>query len=472
MEDIQLNESSTLGADTSMLGNPIPRQGVPSLGYRMSSMAPHVNSIRQLVTGKLCHEPTYHTFDAMIDVCHGVKHLMIEGLGSGRWPAIWVGGSLGRHEMLPHSDIDVFVVTHACLDEPPALGLGGFAKIEVGHIAVPALRRILAATLVDANRIIDGFGICGPSIALIEREIVAASSRDRQLSNLIAEYFYWHCFDFHNKALRIGPNYKYSSGSSRVLVLVNYAYRLATGTLPLGATTPELPRALTYFEGRLLARAPLRAIDLVLFVKDLAAGLFSTSGLDPRGRVASRSSLEYVYRVARDRFKSLGYRDHQELQESLRRSRCEVESFVGQALWGVINSEIGPVLPQLLLFPAGTLGEACLASARGELGLYPRSFATLTAWLFAIRNPLPEEVSKLAVELVKLPLENTWGAMMALITCPTVSDDVLSSLLDWLSSYEPGAYLSKLISRVPNSSASTRGRAIEAYVARENIRLM
>lgn len=78
-------------------------------------------------------------------------------------------------------------------------------------------------------------------------------------------------------------------------------------------------------------------------------------------------------------------------------------------------------------------------------------------------------MEKIADELMKQPLDRSWGALMAVVCCPYTPDSTLSELADWLYEHEKGAYLTKLITRNTNASPETRSKAVRYYKDKEII---
>jgi len=58
---------------------------------------------------------------------------------------------------------------------------------------------------------------------------------------------------------------------------------------------------------------------------------------------------------------------------------------------------------------------------------------------------------------------------MAVICSGVVDDELLKHVLNWLNMNEKGAYLTKIISRIPAASSETRHLARQLYLSRENI---
>lgn len=384
--------------------------------------------------------------------------------------SVWAGGSLGRREILPHSDVDIFLIQES--DDHRSskpVDFEGFDKVEIGYVTLKSLPELLNSSLVDANRIIDGRGLLGNSTTVVGQAILSASSTDRQLANIAAEYFYWHYFDFPQKSSTAGPNFKYSSGSSRATVLFNMSYRLGAGRFPVnGDLRPEIVNSLEYIEGEFDIRPPLRSIEIILTSKNVAASLFGST--DPRGRFASRASLYAIYEKFCHRIHSWGARGPRQFVELYLAARCEVESAVNATVVETLSRYLGRSrYGELLSLSKSDLLALCSGQTSDGLGEYPHAITAVSTWLLVIRNPSSSELCTVAENLLRRPLEETWGGLMAIICSEAATDQLLQSILIQLTEREKGAYLTKLITRNPSASSGTKEKARHLYLAREKI---
>ena len=244
----------------------------------------------------------------MIDMGAVTERHVHEVVAAERGQALWAGGSLGRREMLPNSDLDLFVLSDR--PGPPVdVAISGLDKVDLGQLLLEDAVTLLETTLVDANRIVDGRPLDASALGDNLRAAVRSiNTSDRQLANLRADHAYYHDFDFPQKRTPFGPNIKYSSGSAWVMLLFDFVHRYATGEVPAQRSgTPELEDALVTIEATLHRRAPRRAIELVLLVKCAAISTFDATG-DPRAKHVSRRALSLVHEISSRRMASWGLR--------------------------------------------------------------------------------------------------------------------------------------------------------------------
>ena len=100
---------------------------------------------------------------------------------------------------------------------------------------------------------------------------------------------------------------------------------------------------------------------------------------------------------------------------------------------------------------------------------YPHSVAALSTWMVTTGNPNALQMEEIANILMSKPLDESWGALMAVACASVTPDNTLSNLADWLFENEKGAYLTKLITRNPSSSTATKEKAIKFYKEKEII---
>jgi predicted nucleotidyltransferase len=425
--------------------------------------------IRRDVAQRLFRDPSYTALDAMSEMSTAAEGY-IDRLAQ-QYPGnkLWVGGSLGRREMLPNSDIDLFVVYDDKDYEESGIRVEGVDKFELGHIDVEGLRDLLTYSLVDANRFIDGRRV-GPIPAPdIERMVLEANTPDHQLANNISEYFFYRYFDFPNKTTTMGPNLKYSTGSSRDTIFFNMISRMSTGDFPaVRGDQPELGQVMADAERRYGIRAPFEAVNLLFTVKNAAISVYDATG-DPRNRYVSPTSLEAIYEFGKGKFRAWGIRDASHFIDTYSASRQELELAVDTMLTKALSEHpAANDINKLLNAPKDQLPQACLDVITGNND-YPHSVTAFGIWLMNMDSPSGKDMDKVARELMKKPLDQTWGAIMSVACSFAAPDATLSRLADWLYDNEKGAYLTKLITRNPAGSPETRAKALAYYRAKEII---
>ncbi len=425
--------------------------------------------IRRDVAERLFKDPSYTTFDAMAEMSTAAEEY-INKL-SNQYPGLklWVGGSLGRREMLPNSDIDLFVVYNDDNYVESDIRVDGVDKFEVGHINKERLHNLLNYSLVDANRFIDGRMVGHVPADDISEMILEANTADHQLANNISEYFFYRYFDFPNKTTNMGPNLKYSTGSSRDTIFFNMISRMSTGNFPaIRGESPELPEVMMDAKERYGLRAPFEATNLLFTVKNAAISVYDMTG-DVRNRYVSPVSLEAIYEFCKDKFQAWGINDSKQFIEAYSAARQELEYTVDTMLTKVLSEHPAATsFNKVLQATPEELPELCLELIRGE-SEYPHSIASFCVWYASTGRVDGEGMRKIANELMEQSLDRSWGALMAVACCPYVFDSILSSLADWLYENEKGAYLTKLVTRNTNTSPETRSKAIQYYGDKEII---
>ena len=420
-----------------------------------------------MLADRIYNDPSYGLFDAMIDMGAVTERHVHEVVAAERGQALWAGGSLGRREMLPNSDLDLFVLSDR--PGPPVdVAISGLDKVDLGQLLLEDAVTLLETTLVDANRIVDGRPLdasaLGDNLRAAVRRI---NTPDRQLANLLAEHAYYHDFDFPQKRTPFGPNLKYSSGSARVMLFFDFVHRYATGEVPAQRSgTPELEDALVTIEATLHRRAPRRAIELVLLVKCAAISTFDATG-DPRAKHVSRRALNLVHEISSRRMASWGLRRADDLITAYAGARREIEATVDDLIAHVLDSH--PHTEAFRAVATAPIEHRAVVAARlaAETPAWRRALLTHAAWQLTKSRPCARLVRALADDLMQRPISDSYGGLMAVACSPTADDDTLRRLVTWLARHDPGAYLAKLISRNPAASAATRQLAAAGHSSRE-----
>ena len=420
-----------------------------------------------MLADRIYNDPSYTLFDAMIDMGAVTERHVHEVVAAERGQALWAGGSLGRREMLPNSDLDLFVLSDR--PGPPVdVAISGLDKVDLGQLLLEDAVTLLETTLVDANRIVDGRPLDASALGENLRAAVRRiNTSDRQLANLLADHAYYHDFDFPQKRTPFGPNIKYSSGSARVMLLFDFVHRYATGEVPAQRSgTPELEDALVTIEATLHRRAPRRAIELVLLVKCAAISTFDATG-DPRAKHVSRRALSLVHEISSRRMASWGLRRADDLITVYAGARREIEATVDDLIADVLDSH--PHTEAFRAVATAPLEHRAVVAARlaAETPAWRRALLTHAAWQLTKSRPCARLVRALADDLMQRPISDSYGGLMAVACSPTADDDTLRRLVTWLARHDPGAYLAKLISRNPAASAATRQLAAAGHSSRE-----
>lgn len=425
--------------------------------------------IRKDVAHRLFKDPSYDVFDAMTEMSTAAEGYISDL--SQQYPGnrLWVGGSLGRREMLPNSDIDLFVVH----DEPgyreSEIKVEGVDKFELGQIDTASLGDLLNYSLVDANRFIDGRRVGHTPAPEVERMILEASTQDRQLANNISEYFFYRYFDFPNKTTPMGPNLKYSTGSSRDTIFFNMLGRMSTDEFPaVRGDAPELAQVMAQAEAQYGLRAPYEAVNMLFTVKNAAISVYDKTG-DPRNRYVSPISLDAIYEFSKDKFKAWGITDSSQFIDRYSAARQELELTVDTMFTKALSTHpAAGELQTLLALPKAELPQA-FAGMIGAGSDHPHSVNSMGAWLTTMDSPSGHDMDIIADRLMTQPLDQSWGGLMAVACSSATEDATLSRLADWLYVNEKGAYLTKLVTRNPAASTATRAKALQNYKDKEII---
>lgn len=423
--------------------------------------------IRNEISEKLFNDPSYDVFNAMDEMSSKTDEYLSRLAGSYPETKLWTGGSLGRHEMLPNSDIDLFVIYDSPDYIKKDIRVDGVDKFEVGHIDHEKLQDLLKYSLVDANRFIDGRRVGLNEMSEIENMVLGVSTSDRQLANNISEYFFYRYFDFPHKQTTMGPNLKYSTGSSRDTIFFNMISRMSTGQFPaIRGNGPELLDAMLDVEHRYGIRPPYDTVNLLFTVKNAAISLYDATG-DMRNRYVSPISLDAIYNFGRDKFRAWGIMDSRQFIEKYSVARQELEHSVDSLLVKVMSQHPSAMdIEKLLKAKKEDIAKLCLDMIKND-NEYPHTVAALGAWLTLISHPSGEDMDSLAWSLVNKPLDESWGGLMAVVCSEDTPDGTLSALADWLYKNEKGAYLIKLITRNPSSSPETKVKASAYYREKE-----
>lgn len=427
------------------------------------------SEIRREIAHKLFYDPSYRVFDAMEEMSAATEDFIHTLAKEYPDTILWVGGSLGRREMLPNSDIDLFAIYDDTSQESDDIYIKGVDKFELGHIDIDGLDKLLTYSLVDANRFIDGRSVGIRPATEVELIMDKINTSDRQLANNISEYFYYRYFDFPQKTTEHGPNLKYSTGSTRDTIFFNMISRMNSGTFPAKrGVKPELLEVLSATEEHFGIKPPYDAIDLLFIAKNAAISVYDKSG-DMRSRYVSSASLTAIYDFCQDKFKARGIFSADEFIAAYKAARLELELAVDTLFTAALSEHpTAPTFDTLLKLPKDEIPAASLLAIENETE-YPHAVTSFASWLTMISNPTSKDMDTLALQLTSKPLDESWGGIMAVACAPATQDTTLSWLADWLYENEKGAYLLKLITRNPASSAQTKTKALNYYKSREII---
>lgn len=426
--------------------------------------------IRRDVSERFFNDPSHTVFDAMHEMTDAAENFVNNVALSYPHNRLWVGGSLGRGEMLPNSDIDLFVIYDSDDYTPSDIKIDGVDKFEIGHISKERLFDLLQYSFIDANRFIDGRMVGHVDASDVERKILEINTSDRQLANNISEYFYYRYFDFPNKTTDKGQNLKYSTGSSRDTIFFNMISRMYTGDFPaVRGNSPELYDVVMDSESRFGIKPPMRAINLLFIVKNGAIAVFDKTG-DERSKYVSHESLESIYTHCREKFRALGFSDSQEFIEGYKAARIELELAVDTLFTRALSTHpANSELQEIISLSPNDLVQYCVDTTSGDTSKFPQSTISLSAWLMLRNNATSDEMSRITQAMTKQPIDKVWGGLMAVVCSMNTPDKTLDELSDWLYVNEKGAYLLKLITRNSAASQSTREKALKLYREKEII---
>lgn len=429
---------------------------------------------RGQLSARLCADLSFTSVEAMGRMA-AVTEAYVRALQlTGDGQAVWLAGSLGRREMLPNSDLDLFVIVADDQEATSTLTRvpkDGFDMFELGLMSLAHLRALLGTRSIDANTFIDGRPLdTGPTSEAVGALVRSANSNDRQVANFISEYGYYHYFDFIWKRTSHGANLKYSSGSARVTLFFNFYCRLVNGEFPASrGVRPEFLDGLDAAEHRLGQLMPRREIDLIQVVKNTAMSAYYRTH-DPRLRHVSQYSLDVIFEVCSPRMRDLGLRDAAELRHAYGRARRRVETAVADlARDVVVRHPLADLIADMWSRPPEDTVRCCgqLAAANPD---HQASVLAAAAWSCVLRGAGPEAVAALTEVAFEAGLPAAWGAVMAVVCAPTATLSVLLNVLRWLDWHERGAYLTKLLSRNPMAPVGLRQQALDSYWRRESVR--
>ena len=134
--------------------------------------------IRRTVAERFFNDPSYTVFDAMYEMTTAAERFVDNVALNYPDNTLWVGGSLGRGEMLPNSDIDLFVIYDEDDFVPSDIRIDGVDKFEIGHISKSKLYSLLRYSFIDANRFIDGRKVGHVDAPDIEQQILEVNTPD------------------------------------------------------------------------------------------------------------------------------------------------------------------------------------------------------------------------------------------------------------------------------------------------------
>jgi hypothetical protein len=293
--------------------------------------------------------------------------------------------------------------------------------------------------------------------------ILEENTPDHLLATTISEYFFYRYFDFPNKATTMGPNMKYSAGSSRETMFFNLIHRINTGILPASrGRNPELADALADAEARYGLRAPFSSINLLFTVKNAAISVYDRND-DVRRRYGSPDSLAAIYEFGKEKFRAWGIENDRQFIETYSAARQELEGVVDKLMVEMLSEhQAAESFKRIIQASPEELPELCLRLVTDESD-YPHSVVTFSTWYATTGRINSDYLVRITDELIKQPLDRSWGALMAIACCPYIPDSRLSTLADWFYDNEKGAYLMKLITRNTNASSATREKALGYY---------
>ena len=421
-----------------------------------------------MLADRIYNDPSYGLFDAMIDMGAVTERHVHEVIAAEQGQALWAGGSLGRREMLPNSDLDLFVLSDR--PGPPLdVAISGLDKVDLGQLLLEDAVTLLETTLVDANRIVDGRPLdasaLGDNLRAAVRRI---NTPDRQLANMLAEHAYYHYFDFPQKRTPFGPNLKYSSGSARVMLFFDFVHRYVTGEVPAqrserpgtrgrpchdrghtaSPSAPPLDRVGSAGEvcGDLDVRCDRRSEGEACLPAGSQPG--ARDLLAPHDVVGTPSSRRPGHRVRRCSARDRGDRRRPDRARAAQPPKHRSVPRRGH----------------------GTDRASCVRMAArlaAETPAWRRALLTDAAWQVTKSRPCARLVRALADDLMQRPVSDSYGGLMAVACSPTADDDTLRRLVTWLARHDPGAYLAKLIRRNPAASPATRQLAAAGHSSRE-----
>jgi len=403
-------------------------------------------------------DPYYTSFDAM----HGTTQLVDDYLRNSFDTTngqIIAGGSLGRGEMLPNSDVDIFMLGTDLSSNGDKQSIPSLEKTEVGKADENMMQKIIGSPLVDGNRLVDGRVLTGNKERYLSI-LIKQNTTDRQLANIISEFFYFRCFDYPHKHTIYGPNLKYSSGSSRDLIFFDWAYRLDSQILPamIESSGSEIEDSLNYIQKENEIYLSQIVIDILLTSKNAAIHLFNRTE-DARVKYCSPETLRLIYGLCEHKMLGIGIRDEDQFISTYYSGRVQIEDAVNRLMHNILDKYL-----------IGYDHEAPIATLIKDDELLHSKLA-LKSWITSSNSSSTEEIDKHTKTLMTLPVGTCWGGIMAMICSPYINDNTLSTVAEWLNNSEDGgAYLLKLIARSTNASQKTKDMAKKYYASKEIIK--
>ncbi len=375
---------------------------------------------------------------------------------------IWLGGSLGRREMLPNSDCDLFTISDP--RRPSICAVSGFDKFEAALLDRTDAAEYFRFSLVDSNRLIDGRPlVTGAHGEWLRGQVVSASTVDRQLMNLISEYHYYRLFDFPAKITKHGLNLKYCRGGPRELLLLNFVHRLFKKEFPCHRSSePEIFEALATLRELEIGCELQVEVELLLVLKNAAVAA-DQGRVDQAALYASPQTFDLLYRVVRERARDMGITGPVDLHQGFDASREVVARTVDRAV-SLSLSVHGVTLPASDN-PNSMVRQ--LGETLGQGPQHPGALLALAAWHATTRGGDEAAMQELLQLAESLASPAGTGAFMALACAPQRSDAVWRRLLHLLGSRRSSAYTLKLLGRNDHADERTRAAAQAAYLEAE-----
>lgn len=428
---------------------------------------------RRMCLHSLFNDPTVPVIRVMTEMSRLTEEYVLTALSPQPDLVAWVGGSLGRREMLPNSDLDLFLVWLSATQSRSAPRFKGLDRVETAEVTIAGLEALASATLIDLNQFVDGRPLwAGAARNAVVSLLAATNTYDRQHANLIVEHFYYRHFDFPDKRTPHGPNVKYSSGSARTTLFFNFFNRIVTGELPADrGDQPEFALGVHNAE-TLLGIPPITpAINLVQVVKNAAITTFNATH-DIRQRHLSRTSLQVMFDLAQRRLRGLGLTDRNRFPDDYLRARHAVEC----AVLDVVGRTLGQhrsagALRELQATPTALL-PATFAAYADQFSPDAETILAFGAWLLVTRpDASADHIANSARVLLARPSREARGALLALACSPATSVEVFGRLLGWARDQGAGAYMFKLIGRNGAAPLPLRREAMAMYLAAEIVRV-
>lgn len=422
---------------------------------------------RTPIQQRLFRDPSFRATDAMDEMVTITDRYVADLVDVSAATTVWTSGSLGRREMLPYSDLDLFFFS-LTPEETPRPVFQGFDHTEIAVLTTADLTKMSRNTLLDLNQIIDGRPvILGELDDEVTGILETANTVDRQSANLITEYCFFRSFDFVRKRSIHGPDVKYSSGSSRMLLFTNFFSRLTGNALPARRTDgAEFLAGMEAATALLGIAPPIEDVDLILVIKNAAFSAFLETR-DPRLRYVGPPALSAAFARCEPRLRALGMRNAADLVREYGSARAHLEDYIHRLVAGALaRHRSAAVLDEIRVAPA---------ASRTALGIHladenPQDEATIlacAAWSVCLDAPTAEGVAGLAAALLGRDAGRISGAMTAIACSPVVLDSTLGEVLHWAQQEDAGPYIPKIIGRRGDVSARIRLEALRVWSALE-----